>query len=208
MQLILTDDVHELGKRGQVVEVAAGYGRNYLIPKGLAVAATPGNLKMVEQQRLALAKKEAKFKEEADLLAKELNGLHLALSRKAGDTGALFGSVTAKDLTDLLEDKGFHVDRRKVTLEHPIKSIGNFTVEAHPHSEVEAHLLVSVLIEEDEPVAKVLKKGDAESDKIAALVEAEVKKIEQQAAREEAEAQAKLAALEPEEEEPREPGTS
>ncbi len=192
MQLILIDDVFHLGKRGQVVNVAAGYGRNYLIPKGLAVVATPGNLKMVEQQKLSLAKKEAKLKEESELLARELNQLHLAISRKAGDTGALFGSVTSKDLADLLEAKGIHIDRRKITLEHPIKAIGTFQVEAHPHSEVEAHLTVSVMVEDEEPVAKVLKKKSAESDQILAEVEAEVAKIREQSAREEAEARAKV----------------
>ena len=112
MELILIDDVFSLGKRGEVVNVADGYGRNYLLPKKLAIPATPGNQKMIEQQRLAMAKKEAHFKEEAELLSQELNQLHLVVSRKTGDTGTLFGSVTSKDIAQLLVGEGIHLDRR------------------------------------------------------------------------------------------------
>ncbi len=171
MRLILTDDVFNLGNRGQVVDVAAGYGRNYLLPKGLALPATVGNLKMVEQQKVALAKKEAVLKEEAEILAKELVKLHVVLSRKAGDTGTLFGSVTVKDLADLLEKNGIHIDRRKIALEHPIKSLGNFQVAVHPHAGVDAEILVSVTMEEEEPVARLLERG-VESDKIYEATEA------------------------------------
>src|SRR5512146_786686 len=150
MQVILTDDVFQLGKRGEVVKVADGYGRNYLIPRRLAIPVTPGNLKMVEQQRIAMAKKEAKFKEEAELLAGELNQMHLIISRKAGDTGALFGSVTSKDLADLLATQGVHIDRRKILMDQPAKAIGNYSIEVRPHSEVQAIVTVSVLPEGDE----------------------------------------------------------
>ncbi|HXK58808.1 MAG TPA: 50S ribosomal protein L9 [Acidobacteriota bacterium] len=176
MQVILTDDVFELGKRGDVVKVADGYGRNYLIPRRLAVPVTPGNLKMIEQQKLALAKKEAKFKEEALLLAGELNQLHLIVSRKAGESGALFGSVTSKDLADLLESNGIHIDRRKILLDQPIKSIGNYQIEIRPHSEVEASVLLSVVAELEEPIARA-KKRDAESDRIIADLDAKLKEI-------------------------------
>lgn len=176
MRLILTDDVYNLGTRGEVVDVAAGYGRNYLLPKGLALPATPGNLKMVEQQRVAIAKKEAVLKEEAELLAKELVKLHLIVSRKAGDTGTLFGSVTSKDLADLLEQNGIHLDRRRIALDHPIKSLGNVMVDVHPHVGVDARLLVSVLPEEDEPVARVMERG-VDSDQIYEDLEAKVKAI-------------------------------
>ncbi len=176
MRLILTDDVFNLGKRGQVVDVAAGYGRNYLLPKGLALPATEGNLKVVEQQKVALVKKEAKLAEEAELLASELAKLHVVVSRKAGDTGALFGSVTAKNLTDLLDSKGIHLDHRKIALEHPIKSLGNFPVDVHPHAGVDTRLLVSVVPEEDEVVERVLEKGP-ESERIVADTDAVVKKL-------------------------------
>lgn len=178
MQIILIDDVFELGKRGEVVRVADGYGRNYLLPRKLAIAATPGNLKMVEQQRIAFAKKEAKLKGEAEILASELGQLHILISRKAGETGVLFGSVTAKDVADLLEQNGIHLDRRKVILPQPIKGIGNYKVVTHPHSEVEAELLVSVLSEGDQPLARV-KKQDEETDRIVAELETKLKEIEQ-----------------------------
>ena len=176
MQVILTDDVFQLGKRGEVVKVADGYGRNYLIPRRLAIPVTPGNLKMIEQQRLAMAKKEAKFKEEAQLLASELNQMHLIISRKAGDTGALFGSVTSKDLGDLLATQGIHIDRRKILMEQPAKSIGNYNIEVRPHSDVQAIVIVSVLPEGDEAVARA-KKRDAESDRIVADLDAKVRDI-------------------------------
>ena len=171
MQLVLIDDVLHVGRRGDVVTVASGYGRNYLIPKGLAVAATSANLKMVQQQRAVLARKEATVKEDAEILAQELNQLHLVLSRKAGETGALFGSVTAKDLADLFAENGFNLDRRKIDLEHPLKSIGNFPVEVHPHPEVKLEFLVSVVLEEEEPVARILKQGTDESAGIVSGVE-------------------------------------
>ena len=178
MEVILIDDVFELGKRGTVVSVADGYGRNYLIPKKLAIPATPGNKKVIEEQRLTMAKKEAKYQEEADLLAQELNQLHLMISRKAGETGTLFGSVTSKDLTDLLKTNGIHLDRRKIVLNQPIKGIGNYRIEVRPHSEVTAELLLSVLVEGDKPVSKV-KKKDEESDAIVAELEAKLKEMKQ-----------------------------
>jgi large subunit ribosomal protein L9 len=179
MQIILIDDVFGLGKRGDVVKVADGYGRNYLLPRRLAVPATPGNMKMVEQQRVALAKKEAKLKDEAQVLAGELSGYHLVLSRKAGETGALFGSVTSKDLAELLETAGVHLDRRKILLDPPIKAIGNYTVEMRPHSDVRAELVVSVVPEGDEEIA-IAKKRDGESEKTIADLDTKVKELHKQ----------------------------
>ena len=178
MEIILIDDVFELGKRGDVVRVANGYGRNYLIPKNLAVPATPGNRKMVDQQRLAMAKKEAKYQEEAELLAQELNQLHLIISRKSGDTGTLFGSVTSKDITDLLQHTGIRLDRRKLILSQPIKSIGNYRIEVRLHSEVTAELLLSIPIEGEKPISEVKKKNE-ESDKVVAELEAQLKEMGQ-----------------------------
>ncbi len=183
MEIILIDDVFELGKRGKVVRVADGYGRNYLIPKNLAIPATPGNRKMIEQQRLAMAKKETKYQEEAELLTQELNQLHLMLSRKSGETGTLFGSVTSKDIADLLKTAGIQLDRRKIVLNQPIKSIGNYRIEVRPHSEVTAKLLLSILVEGDEPVSKI-KKKDEESDAIVAELEARLKEMKQSMATE------------------------
>ncbi len=183
MEVILIDDVFELGKRGTVVRVADGYGRNYLIPKSLAIPATPGNRKMIEQQRLAMAKKESKYQEEAELLTQELNQLHLMLSRKSGETGTLFGSVTSKDIAALLKTTGIQMDRRKIVLNQPIKSIGNYRIEVRPHSEVTAELLLSIVAEGDEPVSKI-KKKDEESDAIVAELEASLKEMKQSMATE------------------------
>ena len=179
MEIILIDDIFELGKRGEVVKVADGYGRNYLIPKKLAISSTPGNLKMIEQQKLAMAKKEVKYQEEAELLAQELNKLHLIVSRKSGDAGALFGSVTTKDMAKLLAGNGIQMDRRKIILDQPIKQIGHYKIKLHPHSAVSAELLLSVLIEGDETVARV-KTKDEESEAIIADLEAELQKMEAQ----------------------------
>ncbi len=177
MEVILIDDVFELGRRGDVVKVAAGYGRNFLIPKKLAVPATAGNLRMVEQQRAALAKREAKDRGEAEILAAELGQIHIVVSRKAGDTGVLFGSVTSKDLADVLAANGITLDRRKILLHQPIKSIGNYTVEIRPHSDVDASLLVSVFPEAGGEVARTMSRGE-ESDKVVAELKAKVEELE------------------------------
>ncbi len=177
MEVILIDDIFELGKRGEVVKVADGYGRNYLIPKKLAIPSTPGNLQMIDQQRLAMAKKETKFQEEAELLAQELNKLHLIVSRKSGNAGALFGSVTTKDIGLLLAGTGIRMDRRKIILDQPIKMIGNYKIQVRPHSAVSAELLLSVVSEGDESVARV-KTKDEESEAIIAKLEAETQKME------------------------------
>lgn len=170
MELILVGDVEHLGRRGDVVRVAGGYGRNYLLPKGLALLSTPANLKLVESQRLAQARKEAKHKAEAELLAEEYARRHAVLSRRAGETGVLFGSVTSRDVSDLLSANGFEVDRRKILLEHPIKNIGNYRLDIRCHGEVTAQLLVSIIPEEDEPVQR-LKQQDDESNRLVAELE-------------------------------------
>lgn len=176
MEVILIDDVYELGRRGDIVKVAPGYGRNYLIPRHLAVPATAGNLRMVQDQRVALAKKEAKDRAAAEILASALNQVHILISRKCGETGVLFGSVTAKDLSDALEASGTNLDRRKILLHQPIKSIGTFTVEVRPHNDVPAEILVSVSPETDKEVVRTLKRGE-ESDKIVAELAARVAEI-------------------------------
>ncbi len=201
MQVILIDDVFNLGKRGDVVRVADGYGRNYLIPKRLAVAASPENLKMIEQQRVVLAKKEAKDKEGAQLLAGELEQLHLIVSRKAGENGVLFGSVNSRDVAVLLEQEGIQLDRRKINLHEPIKRIGNYRLEILPHSDVMAELLLSVLVETDESLTRV-KKKDEESDRLMAELEATIKEIEQLSRKQVPE---KIESSEPEVEEPSSP---
>jgi large subunit ribosomal protein L9 len=176
MQLVLVDDVIHLGRRGDIVRVANGYGRNYLIPEGLAIPATKANLKIMEMQKKILARKASQEKESAEILGGELAKLHLVFSRKAGETGVLFGSVTSKDLTDLLEKKGLILDRRKIELEQPLKSIGNFTVKAYPHPEVPIEILISVTVEGEEPLTEVLQRESEQSTEIMDEVAASLQK--------------------------------
>jgi large subunit ribosomal protein L9 len=148
MEVILREDVEKLGNRGEVVKVAAGYARNFLLPKKLAVAATGSNKKIVEQERQGHLRKEAKAKSEFEDLAKLLNGVTVTISQKAGENGQLFGSVTSKDVADALAAKNYTIDRRKVILEEPIKSLGEFKVPVRLHKEVTAE--VTVLVVKDE----------------------------------------------------------
>jgi large subunit ribosomal protein L9 len=148
MEVILREDVEKLGNRGEVVKVAAGYARNFLLPKKLAVAATGSNKKIVEQERQGHLRKEAKAKSEFEDLAKLLNGVTVTISQKAGENNQLFGSVTSKDVADALAAKNYSIDRRKVLLEEPIKSLGEFKVPVRLHKEVTAEVTVVVVKEE------------------------------------------------------------
>jgi large subunit ribosomal protein L9 len=128
MQIILQEDVDKLGTRGQIVDVADGYARNYLLPRKLALAATPGNLKQLERMRVTFAKREATEKESAQKLAEVLAGVTLTISRKAGENDQLFGSVTAADVADALAAQSITIDKRKIQLNDPIKLIGEYQV--------------------------------------------------------------------------------
>jgi large subunit ribosomal protein L9 len=150
MEIILIENVDNLGARGQIVKVADGYGRNYLLPKKLAVRATPQNRKWVEQQRERFLKQEAREKGDAEELARMVEGLHLAFTRKAGEQGALFGSVTAIDIAERLHLQGYQIDRRKIHLPNPLKTIGEHDVPVRLHREVTATLKVSVEVESTE----------------------------------------------------------
>src|ERR1700689_4691608 len=123
MQIILQEDVEKLGTRGEVVEVAEGYARNFLLPRKLALEATPGNMKRLEKMRVTFAKKEATEKKDAQTLAELLAGVSLEFARKAGDNDQLFGSVTSGDVSEALAAKGFTVEKRKIQLLDPIKTI-------------------------------------------------------------------------------------
>lgn len=147
MEVILIENVDNLGARGQIVKVADGYGRNHLLPKKLAVAATPQNRKWVEQQRQRFLKQEAREKSDAEELARMMEGLRLTFTRKAGEQGALFGSVTAMDIADQLHAQGYQIDRRKIHLPNPLKAIGEQDVAVRLHREVTATLKVSVQAE-------------------------------------------------------------
>ncbi len=144
MQIILQEDVEKLGTRGQVVEVAEGYARNFLLPRRLALPATPGNLKRLESLRATFAKREATEKEAAQKLAEMLAGVTLALARKAGENDQLFGSVTSADVSDALASQGYTIDKRKIQLEEPIKLVGEYQVSIKLHHEVAASVKLSV----------------------------------------------------------------
>ena len=148
MEVILREDIEKLGSRGQVVKVASGYARNFLLPKRLAVAATESNKKIVEQERQAHLRKEAKLQGEAQDLAKMMTGVSVTITQKAGENDQLFGSVTSKDVADALAAKGFNIDRRKVQLDEPIKQLGEFKVPVKLHKDVTAEITVVVAKEE------------------------------------------------------------
>ena len=144
MDLILREDIEKLGSRGQVVKVAPGYARNFLLPKRLAVVATESNKKIVEQEREAYLRREAKDRSESEDLAKLLTGVTLTFRQKVGENNHLFGSVTAKDIADALEAQKFQVERRKVQLEEPIRTVGEHEVAVRLHRDVTTHIKVVV----------------------------------------------------------------
>ncbi|MBI4891341.1 MAG: 50S ribosomal protein L9 [Acidobacteria bacterium] len=149
MEVILREDVEKLGNRGQVVKVAAGYARNFLLPKRLAVPATESNKKIVEQERQAALRREAKEVGAAQELGKMLSAVTLTTTQKAGEADVLFGSVTAKDIAELLEKQGYQIDRKKIHLEAPIKSLGEHKVAVKLHREVTAEVTLVVNKEEE-----------------------------------------------------------
>jgi large subunit ribosomal protein L9 len=145
MDVILREDIDKLGARGQVVQVASGYARNFLLPKRLAVAATEANKKIVEQERQSHLRKEAKQKTEAEDLGKMMAGVTVTISQKAGENDQLFGSVTSKDVAEALEQKNFTIDRRKIQLDEPIKQLGEHKVVVRLHRDVTAEVTVNVV---------------------------------------------------------------
>jgi large subunit ribosomal protein L9 len=149
MDVILLENIEKLGNRGQKVKVADGYGRNFLLPRKLAVAATPQNLKWIEQQRVRFLKLESKEKGEAEDLAGLLQGVSVSLTRKAGEKGTLFGSVTALDVAESLAAQGYKIDRRKIHLDPPLKLLGEYDVSVKLHREVTATIKVKVEAEID-----------------------------------------------------------
>ena len=144
MEVILKEDVPKLGNRGEVVKVAEGYGRNFLLPKKLAIEATVANKTVIEQMKAAAVRRSAKEKTEAEALAKQFDGLEVKFLRKSGEGDQLFGSVTAGDIAEALEKKSFHIDRRKIQLHEPLKTVGEFIVPIKLHKDVTTHLKVVV----------------------------------------------------------------
>jgi large subunit ribosomal protein L9 len=147
MDVILREDVEKLGTRGQLVKVAPGYARNFLLPNKMAVAATESNKKIVEQERQAHLRREAKVEGEAKDLGKMLGAVAITISQKAGENDQLFGSVTSKDIAEALEKQGYTIERRKIALDEPIKTLGEFKVPIRLHREVTAEITVHVVKE-------------------------------------------------------------
>jgi len=148
MEVILKEDINNLGHRGDVVKVADGYGRNFLLPKKLAMEATTANKAVIEQMKAAAVRRSAKEKSEAEALVGQLNNVSLAFERKVGEHDQLFGSVTSADIAHALEAQGFNIDRRKVHLEEPLKQLGEFHIPVKLHREVTAHVAVTVKADE------------------------------------------------------------
>ena len=144
MEVILKEDVVKLGSRGDVVKVAEGYGRNFLLPRKLAIEATAGNKKVIEQMRAAALRRSATEKAQAEELSKQFDGVSVSFQRRSGEHDQLFGSVTSGDLAEALEKKGFNIDRRKIQLHEPLKTLGEFTVPVRRHKDVTAHLKVVI----------------------------------------------------------------
>jgi large subunit ribosomal protein L9 len=144
MEVILKEDVAKLGSRGDVVKVAEGYGRNFLLPRKLAVEATKGNKAVIEQMRAAAVRRSAKEKAQAEELLKQFEGLSVDFKRRAGEQDQLFGSVTSSDVAEALEKKGFNVDRRKIQLHESLRTLGEFTIPIKLHKDVTAHLKVVI----------------------------------------------------------------
>jgi large subunit ribosomal protein L9 len=144
MKVILTADLPHIGKVGEVIDVANGYGRNYLIPQGFAILATPGNERNLAQQQKARLVQEAKNKAEAEALAAQLQALSLRIAKKTGEGERLYGSVTSMDIADLLKARGISLDRRRIVLDSPLKTLGTHKVPIRLHPEVVAEVEVAV----------------------------------------------------------------
>ena len=156
MEVILKEDVSKLGSRGDVVKVAEGYGRNYLLPRKLAIEATAANKAVIEQMKVSSVRRGVKEKSDAELLAKQFDGVNLSFTRRSGENDQLFGSVTSADIAHELEHRGFTIDRRKLQLDEPLKNLGEFTVPIKLHREVTTSVKVTIakeVVEDEQPQA-------------------------------------------------------
>jgi large subunit ribosomal protein L9 len=147
MEVILREHVDNLGRRGDVVKVAAGYARNYLLPRRLALAVTEANRRQIERERKIFEVKEAEEKSQAEALSQRITQLEIEIARRVGDSNTLYGSVTSADIAHALEAKGFQIDKRKISLAEPLKAIGEVTVPVKIHRDVTAQLKVKVVPE-------------------------------------------------------------
>jgi large subunit ribosomal protein L9 len=157
MEVILREHVDNLGRRGEVVKVADGYARNYLLPRKLALVATEGNKKQIERERVKFDAKETEEKGAADAIAQRIGGVELEIARRVGETEALYGSVTTSDIAEALAAKGFEVDRRKIHLQEPIKRLGDYEIPIKLHRDVTTKIKVRVIAEGAPETAKAEK---------------------------------------------------
>jgi large subunit ribosomal protein L9 len=166
-KILLREDVDDLGARGEIVRVRAGYARNYLLPRKLAVEATSSNVKQIEGERAALLKKEASERTTAEGQAEQISKLVLEFKRKSGEQGALYGSVTSMDIAESLKERGYEIDRHRLHLREPIKRLGEFTVPLRLHREVSIDLQVKVVPEGEVIVGHMTPEQEAELAKQA-----------------------------------------
>lgn len=172
-KVLLREDVDDLGARGEIVRVRAGYARNYLLPRKLAVEATTGNVKGIEQERAALLKKEAKERATAEAQSQQMSSLVLEFKRKAGEQGALYGSVTSMDVAEALHQRGYEIDRHRIHLREPLKRLGEYSVPVRLHREVTIDLQVKVVPEGEVIVGHLSPEEEAELAKQSAASEEE-----------------------------------
>jgi large subunit ribosomal protein L9 len=178
-KLLLREDVDDLGARGEIVRVRAGYARNYLLPRKLAVEATASNVKQIDQERAALLKKEAAERSTAEGQAAQIASLVLEFKRKSGEQGALYGSVTSMDIAEALKERGYEIDRHRIHMREPLKRLGDFTVPVRLHREVTLDLQVKVAPEGEvilghmtpEQEAELAKQGESATDEVAEAAE-------------------------------------
>lgn len=189
MDVLLCEDVENLGQRGQVVRVRVGYGRNYLLPQKLAINATAGNRRMIEEQKRVLAKRENRERQSAQGESDKLNGLELRFARRVGEHGILFGSVTVLDIVEALKAQGYTVERRRVMLKEPIKEVGDYDVVIKLHREVTPTIKVLVRKEgavEEAAATEVAPVADSTPVEVAANEAPETTETTETAASEEA----------------------
>jgi large subunit ribosomal protein L9 len=147
MKVILRDDVKNVGNMGQVIDVADGYARNYLVPSGLAIEANTKNIKSLEHEKRIIGEKAKKIKNSAQDLASKISTITLTIKANAGEEGKLFGSVTTMDIAELLKNEGIEIDKKKISLDEPIKRLGSYSVNVKIHPEISAQLAVEVVQE-------------------------------------------------------------
>jgi large subunit ribosomal protein L9 len=164
-KVLLREDVDDLGARGEIVRVRSGYARNYLLPRKLAVEATTGNVKGIEAERSALLKKEAKERATAEAQSQQMSTLELEFRRKAGEQGALYGSVTSMDVAEALRERGYEIDRHRIHLREPLKRVGEYTVPVRLHRDVTIDLKVRVAPEGEVIVGHLTPEQEAELTK-------------------------------------------